>query len=330
MLQPIAIGSLPQKDIKSAMGIVKKDFSEIPFLPQLVKISKNEGMIFQILEGMPSFCFEDYEKITLQEEVDLLQKYKLGEKSSCAFLSFLEIIKNDKPEYAKIQIVGPYTIANSLHYLSGDDFVHEIGQDFIIKFICLKILWQLKEIKLVSPETIPIVFIDEPGLNIKMPKTKIDNKQKFSVVEMLFEICTFIRTNGALCGIHCCAEPDWEIFFDVNPDIISFGAYSYFTGFAKHLKEIKTYLNNGGKIAWGIVPTFDEKVLKALNYTGLVHKFADSVNYLTKNGIDEKLIIENSFISSSCGGGWLSEESAQYAMDLVKELSVHLRKRFRI
>ena len=328
MLQPIAIGSLPHKDIESAMAIVKKDFKEIPFLPQLVNISKNEGMIFQILEGMPSFCYEDYEKIITKTDINLFEKYKWSSQSSHALCLFLEYLKEIQSEYAKVQIVGPYTVANSLHYLSGEDFVRDIGQDFIINFICLKILWLLRQINSASLKTVPIVFIDEPGLNIELPKTKIDADKKFSAEEMLIEICSFIRKNGAICGIHCCANPDWKMFFKVNPDIISFDAYSYFDNFALNFQEIKTYLSNGGKLAFGMVPTFDEKILNKLSLENLELKFIESVNYLTKKGIDEKLVIENSFISSSCGAGWLSVEAAQYAMDLVKDLSLHLRKRF--
>ena len=60
----------------------------------------------------------------------------------------------------------------------------------------------------------------------------------------------------------------------------------------------------------------------------MVQNFENSVKYLTKKGIDEKLIIDNSLVTPSCGAGSLSVEMAEKAMDLVCELSNELRKRF--
>ena len=91
--------------------------------------------------------------------------------------------------------------------------------------------------------------------------------------------------------------------------------------------EIEKFLNNGGKLAWGIVPTLDSKVLSKLTIKDLAEKFENSVKYLTNKGINERLIKDNSIITSSCGAGSLSIELAQRAMFLVSELSHFLRER---
>ncbi len=46
-------------------------------------------------------------------------------------------------------------------------------------------------------------------------------------------------------------------------------------------------------------------------------KFKKAVNYLTKKGINEKLIMDNSFITPMCGAGSLSNEPAEKAMRLT-------------
>ena len=328
ILKPIAIGSLPHNNIDSAINLIKKDFSEIPFLPQLVKISDNENMIFQIFEGMSSFCYQDYDEIIKNKDSKLLNKYKTGEKYSHAFNAFTKLIKKTQPIYAKIQIVGPYTVSKSLHYLSGEDFIKNIGEEFIIKFLNLKILWQINQIKIANPKTIPIVFIDEPAINIEITHSKNNSSANFDIYNMLKQMCNFIEKNNSISGIHCCAKPDWNIFFEVKPNIISFDAYSYGQDFIKNDKNIKNFLENEGKIAWGIVPTFDENLLNTMNIDILEEKFIQCVNNLTKNGLNEKLVIDSSLISSSCGAGKLSIESAQCSMDMVKELSDRIRKRF--
>lgn len=85
--------------------------------------------------------------------------------------------------------------------------------------------------------------------------------------------------------------------------------------------EFKRFLSRGGKIAWGIVPTKDSKAIEDADLDKMIKIFENGVKNLTKMGIDEKIIIENSLITPSCGAGSLSEELAQKAMDLTKQLS---------
>ena len=126
-LECLAIGSLPHNNLDDAMDVVQNCFENIPFWPQLTKISKNEDMIVQFLDNMPSF-FNDNEKIYLETESDeFLEKLEqffidfeevtenifcentdnYSINSSVSFERFLQIIKNTKPNYAKGQIVGP-------------------------------------------------------------------------------------------------------------------------------------------------------------------------------------------------------------------------------
>ena len=62
----------------------------------------------------------------------------------------------------------------------------------------------------------------------------------------------------------------------------------------------------------------------------MIKKYQTAVKYLTKNGIDEKLVIENSIITPSCGAGALTVEQAEKAMDLTKQLSISLKEIYNI
>ncbi len=95
-------------------------------------------------------------------------------------------------------------------------------------------------------------------------------------------------------------------------------------------KDLEQYLQNGGKIAWGVVPTLDADLLEKTNLNEMIIVFEKAVKYLTKKGIDEKLILENSIITPSCGAGSLSESLAEKAMNLTKELSDSLKERYSI
>ena len=271
-LECLAIGSLPCDNLDKAMEIVRKDFNNIPFWPQLTNISKKEDMLIQFSDEMSSFY-------------------------SVSFNKFLELIKETKPKYAKGQITGPFTLSL---VLQTQDVIERLTQ---------KALWQINEIKKVSPHTIPIIFIDEPSLS---------NLKSKPPVKMIKTISDRIKENGGMSGLHCCGNCDWTIALNAGIDIISFDAYSYIGTLGD---EIKTFLAHGGKIAWGIVPTKDKMALESANLNKMIEVVENGVKYLTKKGIDEKIIIENSLITPSCGAGALSEELAEKAMNLTKQLS---------
>ena len=351
-LEALAIGYLPHTDLESAMELVKKDFDKIPFWPQLSKINKNEDMIFQFLENMPSFFidentgksyletesdkffedveqfFEDYEEITADINCDKINKYAIN--SSCAFPEFIKIVKDTKPDFAKGQIVGPFTLATTLVDKSGKcAFYDETLKEIITKTLCLKALWQIKEIKCASPETTPIIFIDEPSIS-QLGTSAYITISNDEVIEMIKEISDIIQSNGAMSAIHCCGKCDWNVPITAGVDIINLDAYSFAENLSLFRKDLKPYLEQGRKIAWGVVPTLHPEILEKTDLNEMIAVFEKAVKYLTKKEIDEKIIIENSIITPSCGAGALSTELAEKAMDLTKKLSETLKERYKV
>ena len=350
-LQALAIGSLPHNNLDDAMSLVRKDFSEIPFFPQLANISKNEDMIIQFLEGMPSFFasnqdefrldsesdeflealeefFIDYEEIVSGEAPEKLEKYAISSAFSSAFPVFEEIIRETKPMYAKGQIVAPFTLATTLTDKKSKAVIYdETLREVIVKFLTLKALWQIKRIKQANPDTIPIMFMDEPSIS-QLGTSAYLTVGDYTVASMIREISDVIKENGGMSAIHCCGKCDWVLPLASGVNIVNLDAYCYSEYFALFGKVIEKFLNNGGKIAWGLVPTLDVEALERITVEDLIEKFEQSVKYLTKKGIDEKLIIDNSLVTPSCGAGSLTVDMAVKAMDLVKELSNRLRERF--
>ncbi len=349
-LDALAIGSLPHDDLNSAMTLVEKDFS-IPFFPQLTNVNKNEDMVFQFLEGLPSFLpskadnfvidsesdeffegleefFVDYEEIMDNPDSELLEKYGISGSFSSSFPVFEKIISQKKPMFAKGQVIGPFTLASMLTDKNGRYALYdETLREIIVKLLCLKALWQIKRIKKANSDTVAIIFMDEPSIS-QLGTSAYLTISDDEVVEMLSEVCEVIKSNGGICAVHCCGKCDWSIPVKAGIDIINFDAYAYSSHLAIYSDEIEQFLKGGGKIAWGLVPTLDSVALEKITIEDLVSNFEKSVKYLTKKGIDEKLIIDNSLITSSCGAGSLSIELAERAMDLVFELSNRLKMRF--
>jgi hypothetical protein len=111
--------------------------------------------------------------------------------------------------------------------------------------------------------------------------------------------------------------------------MINLDGYAFAQNLSLFSNDLKPFLQKGGKIVWGVVPTLDKDALQGANIDLLVTKFDEAIDYLVKKGIDKSLLIENSLVSPSCGAGSLSIEQAQKAMDLVQELSLRLKEKYR-
>lgn len=345
----MAIGSLPHKNLNDAMNLVKKNFPNIPFWPQLSKLNKNEDMTLQFLEKMPGLTYDsdleryyinqesdiffeqleqffmDYEEIISEINSPKLEDYGLTEKSSSTFKLFLEIIKTTAPKFAKGQIIGPFTLATSLTDKDNKcTFYDETLKEVLIKLLSLKALWQIKKIKDANSKTTPIIFIDEPSVS-QLGTSAYITIPPVEVITIIKELSDLIKANGALSAIHCCGKCDWSIPIKVGVNIINFDAFMYSENLSLFHKELKGFLENGGLLAWGIVPTLDKEALANTDIEELSKILNSSITLLTNKGIDKNLILNNSMLTPSCGAGALTIPLAEKAMQLVKELSEHLK-----
>jgi len=351
-LECMAIGSLPHKNLDDAMALVEKNFGGIPFWPQLAKLNRKEDMIVQFLENMPGIQFDeamektylenesdeffgqleelfmDYEEIIADPNSALLDKYAVTEKNSTTFKPFIELLKKTKPNFAKGQIVGPFTLATSLTDVENKcAYYDETLREIILKTLSLKALWQIKEIKKASENTTPIIFIDEPSISQLGTSAFITIPQD-EVIAMIKEISDLIKENGGLSAIHCCGKCDWTIPIHVGVDIINLDGFFFAQSLSLFHKDIEKFIKLGGVIAWGIIPTLDKDALLATDIEQMLSKFEEATDYLTKKGVDKTMLLNHSMVTPSCGAGSLTVELANKAMDLTRELSEKLQERY--
>ena len=205
---------------------------------------------------------------------------------------------------------------------------NEAIKEITVKTLALKALWQIKEFRKSSLKSTPVIFIDEPGISkTSSYYNSVDKKEE--IFSMLKIISDNIKKFDALSGIHCCGKTDWGSVIDTDTDIINFDAYFYSENVQNYSEKLKIFLQNGGFLALGIVPTIDLEALSSLNINILYKKFEEAINILSKD-IDKNLIIEQCFITPGCGCGSLSIDLAKKASILTKELSQTLKKEIRI
>src|SRR5574344_671725 len=349
-LKCMAIGSLPFRSVEEAIMTVKENFPEIPFWPQLTHANRNEDMLIEYTERIPGIrknsetgafyiesesdeffveleeFFMDYEEIISNPETELLNKYGISSAYASAFEPYLEFVKETKPKFAKGQIVGVFTLATSLNdKYKKCAFYDETLKEVLTKSLTLKALWQIKKIKEASSNTIPIIFMDEPSLS-QLGTSAFITVEKEDVIEIIKSISDIIKKNGGLSAIHCCGKCDWDSPINTGVNIINLDGYFYAKNLSLFSKSVERFLKSGGLIAWGIVPTLDEKALIKADKESLCEKFDEAIGYLEKKGISKELLISHSMVTPTCGAGALPDDLAHKAMILTKELSQNLKE----
>ena len=172
----------------------------------------------------------------------------------------------------------------------------------------------------ISPNT--IIFVDEPYLvSLGSVFTPIPEEK---VPALLEEVLKGIR---GVKGLHCCGNTNWSVLLDTKIDILSFDAYNYASSLSTHSDKVKSFLERGGSIAWGIVPNEEEALAKE-SLPSLRDRLEEAMAPFTKDGVKFKQIIAQGLITPSCGLASLSPEAASQALELAAKLSRDLRSRY--
>jgi len=332
-LQTTAMAVMPHKDTERALDLALT--MDIPFWPQLPHVSYTEDMYVQAAEHFPGILL-DMEKQTLRfsmekfiiefEETmahfDEPEYFDISKKYSVVYHRFLEMDLSDRTAI-RGQLEGP--ISFGLNVLDQDKrpiIFDDTVRPFMFEFMSRRINVQLNRLKQMNPNA--FMFVDEPGLQFLFSalsgydstKAKNDMEQFFAMVQ---------RPRG----VHLCGNPDWDFLLGLDLDILSLDIYQNGEIFSSYSKAIKRFLDRGGVIVWGIVPTnfepFEDETLHTLG-----QRLKKIWNSLANKGIDREFLISRSLISPAtcCLVNPDGEKTVEKAFGIVKELSRRLRDRY--
>jgi len=324
------IGSLPHRSAEEASRLVLKTF-DIPFWPQLPSLSFKEFMIPQYSEGMPCFRI-DTERRTFwidRSPTDELERFyeswtedtRIAISEDCAkgLHRFVEIIRDRHFPMLKGHITGPLTFTLGLKDDTGRlIFFDEEFREIILMLLKAKTRWQIDLLKTYADGV--IIFIDEPILSALGSSSYLGVSRE-ETLRLLREMTTTIRAEGALAGIHCCGNADWQLVLQCGADIVNFDAYDYTDTLALYPDELRRHLEEGGWLAWGIVPTSD-----AIQETGIDQlrvRFNDSLKSLSRN-VPERLLRDAIMLTPSCGTGSRSVDESLKIFQLLMRLKEDL------
>jgi methionine synthase II (cobalamin-independent) len=332
------IGSFPHKDRNEVFQLVLQYFPDIPFWPQLPKRSFLEGMVVQYSEGFPSIKRDEKEQRVwidtfqgFDKEVEKfyrfleerkLESFEITEEFAIG-LGLLKTLTSEdhrkEMKYMKGQITGPITFGLSLtDEQQKPIFYDPTLRDILIKHLSTKAQWMERRFGDLFPAIKTIIFFDEPSLSSFGSAFSGLNRQE--VILSLNECFSAVR---GLKGIHCCGNTDWSMLLSTDLDILSFDAYGYLETLSLYPRELKTFLEKGGILAWGIVPTSED--IRKEDALSLIERFKKGVEALSRKGIDRALL-QRAILTPSCGTASLPIPLAERVCQVTAEVSKRLRE----
>lgn len=343
---PVLIGSLPLRDHHKATELILGHTPRIPLWSQLPAL-EGEDMLSQFLPGMPGWVHRDgKEYIDTQAkdfDADLLgfyerymeilehgfapeeERFALGQDRAAGFYRLLDALAGQELPLAAVkgQVSGPITFGTGVKDQDGRSifYDHQL-RDALLKLLGLKAAWQAEQ--LARFQVPVIIFFDEPAL-AGFGSSELISISRQDVISSLNEAMEPVHSRQGLTGIHVCANADWSVILETETDILSFDAYAYFDKLIMYAGELRAFVDRGGVIAWGIVPTQDPEAIDQASAASLLEQLEPEFKQVEALGISRRQLLKQSLITPSCGTGSLSEARAEKVLALTREVSDQLR-----
>ncbi len=330
-----AMAVMPHTDMDMALEVALS--LDIPFWPQLPNYSYYEDMYVQAAEHFPGILL-DVENRKLQFSMDKFimefeetmshfedpDYFDVSKKYSVVYHKFLAQDFEDRPAI-RGQLEGP--ISFGFNVLDQDErpiLFDDTVRPFMLEFMAKRINVQLARLKKRNKNA--FMFVDEPGLQFLFSALS-----GYGDLKAKEDLDIFFSQIDRPRGIHLCGNPDWDFLLGLDLDILSLDVYTNAEIFTSYASSIHRFLNKGGTIAWGIVPTGFETFAQE-DIPSMVNRLETVWEILQKKGIDRQHMLENSLLSPAtcCLINPDKEKTVEKAFKAVKTMSNQLKSRYKL
>jgi hypothetical protein len=330
-----AMAVMPHRDVDRAL---ERAFSlDVPFWPQLPLLNYYEDMYVQASEGFPGILLDleartlrfSTEKFALELEAVLARfdepdYFDISPTYSVVYHRFLRSDLASRPAI-RGQLEGPVSFGLNIHDENNRPILFDdTVRPFMLDFMARRVNVQLERLKKINPHA--FMFVDEPGLQfIFSGMSGYNNLQARDDMEGFFAQIERPR------GIHLCGNPDWDFLLGLDLDVLSLDMFTNGERFVSYLGSIRKFLDRGGILIWGIVPTNFEPFEKESSEM-LEHRLVDLWQSLGRGGIDLDYLLFRSMLSPAtcCLVNPDGTETVERAFEVTRGLSRKLRERFRL
>jgi len=329
-----AMGIMPHADIEKALEVALS--LDIPFWPQLPRVSYFEDMYVQALEHFPGVKIDlvnqrilfdlsrFYEELPLYfEKAEVPETFSLTKEFSLVYHRFLERDLSDYPAI-RGQVISPISLGLKVVDQDRKPIIyHDEVREVLFDFIQKKVNRQHRELKAKNPNA--FVWVDDPGLELIFTAFSGYNEGLAKN-----DLNLFLEGVEGLRGVHLCAKPDWDFLLKSKIDILSFDSFNCGAVIINY-PSLKEFFDRGGIISWGIVPTYTE-LLEKETIPSLQARLEGFWEDLSKRGVDQERLLRQSLLApATCN--LLNpdkEKTVEKAFQVLKELSRTIREKYRL
>lgn len=341
------VGSVPHLD-PVALAPRLAGLLDIPAWTQHPRRTFRENMYSQFTPSLPAVIVnEAHEKVTFDTSGDLaaaleefynpvitddVEAFALRPDYASGFFAMASILKGqpqppDAKAWAKGQVTGPISFGltvtdqNLRASLYDDQLV-----DPIIKNTAMIARWQVRKLKNARENV--LIFLDEPYL--ASFGSAFISLSRDQVTAYLDEIFDSIHAEGALCGVHCCANTDWGLLLSTKVDMLNLDAYGYIENLALYPLELREFLDRGGSLCWGLIPN-NEQVLSETP-AGLANRLRRGIQLICERAAGRGVTIRRdefssrSLVAPACGLGSASVNIADRVFEVLAETGAILKR----
>ncbi len=331
-LATTAMGIMPHENVDEALELAFT--MDIPFWPQLPRLSFYEDMYAQAMAGFPGvvtdaakgrisvdtdgFFNEIPEYLEKEEDPDY---FRLTGEYSHTYRRFLS---KDLSSCRSVrgQVISPVSLALKITDERGIPIVYNDEMRAVaFTFIRNKVNAQYEELREKNGRA--FVWVDDPGIEfIFSAMCGYDNMKAKEELTAFFDGVEGPR------GLHLCGRPDWDFLLSLNIEILSFNAYAFGDMFVTY-DRVRDFLERGNIISWGIVPTYYEEFSRE-DVEGLGRRLTAMWGVLEEKGVTREIIARQAILAPATCNLLNPDRTStvESAFKLLNELSLHLKERY--
>ncbi len=325
-----AMAVMPHTDVSRALEMALS--LDVPFWPQLPNFSYYEDMYVQAAEHFPGIIL-DVSKRTLRFSIDRFAEefeetlarfddpgyFDVSETYSAVYHRFLSLDLADRPAI-RGQLEGP--VSFGFNILDQDErpiLFDDTVRPFMLEFMARRLNVQLSRLK--SRNANAFMFVDEPGLQFLFSALA-----GYSDIKAKGDLDQFFAQVDRPRGIHLCGNPDWDFLLNLDLEVLSMDIYTNAEIFSSYAASIRRFLDKGGLIVWGIVPTGMETFSQE-DLLSLIGRLESVWQALLKKGVDQDRLIAQSMLSPAtcCLVNPDKEKTVERAFSSVNQMSRQMR-----
>jgi methionine synthase II (cobalamin-independent) len=305
------IGSLPHRAVHEAAAFALREY-DLPAIPTLPRRSPAEGMIAQALVGIGGVTLGQYGSIAVDaDHLDPAAPVAtdIGHDAYGALRAFLaDASARQLRGPVKWQFTGPVTLGAALTRVG-------VPADRAFAVAAAAVRAHVAAIATAVAAALPaspqVVWLDEPWFgDLMSPGFPIAPDPAIDLLSTAMAMLEPVAT----VGVHCCADADVASLLAAGPAMLSIPLEARLVDVAGYLTR---FLEDGGRIAWGVIPTDGPIAVSADRPWRLLSEvWCELVN----RGCDPVELRQRSLVTPACGLGLHTPSVAERVVRLGREI----------